>query len=70
MGEHVDITPYRMNSLMDIAAKVTKQMISGAWHLTYSEMEIVLRLIQCGIDESRTQNEKNAGFKCDCRRTD
>lgn len=70
MEAYTEITPYRMNNLMDIAGKVTKQMISGAWHLTYNEMEIVLRLIQCGIDESRAQNEKNTGSKCDCKRAD
>jgi hypothetical protein len=52
-----EITPYRMGCLMDLANKVTKQMISGAWHLTYNEMELILKIIQYGIDESREQNK-------------
>lgn len=58
MEENTGITPYRMGVLMDLASKASKQMISGAWHLTYDEMEIVLRLIQCGIDESKMKNQK------------
>ena len=58
MEERMEITPYRMGTLMNLANKVTKQMLSGAWHLTYDEMEAVLSLIQCGINESREMNEK------------
>ena len=58
MEEQMEITPYRMGTLMNLANKVTKQMLSGAWHLTYDEMEAVLSLIQCGINESREMNEK------------
>ena len=58
MEERKEITPYRMGTLMSLANKVTKQMLSGAWHLTYDEMEVVISLIQCGINESREMNEK------------
>lgn len=56
MEERIEITPYRMGMLMELANKVTKQMIAGAWHLSYEEIEIVLRLIQCGVDESIKAN--------------
>lgn len=59
MEERNEITPYRMGTLMDLANKVTKQMNSGAWHLTYDEMEIVLSLIHHGINESREYNKKS-----------
>lgn len=58
MEERIEITPYRMGTLMELANKVTKQMNSNAWHLTYDEMEIVLSLIQHGINESREYNGK------------
>ena len=66
MGEYEEITPYRMGILINLASKVSNQMIQGAWHLTYPEMEIVLKLIQLGIDESRAQNEKIREEKQEC----
>ena len=50
------ITPYRMQVLMEIAARVVKIMVTGAWHLTFEEMEIVLWMIQREIEESRKKN--------------
>lgn len=50
------ITPYRMQVLMEIAARVVKIMVTGAWHLTFEEMEIVLGMIQREIEESRKKN--------------
>ena len=50
------ITPYRMQVLMEIAARVVKIMVTGAWHLTFEEMEIVLGVIQREIEESRKKN--------------
>lgn len=58
MREDEKITPYRMGKLMELAHKVTKQMMAGAWSLTYEEMEIVLKLIQYGVDKSREANER------------
>lgn len=58
MGEQIEITPYRMGTLMTLADKVTKQMLSNACHLTYDEMEIVLNLIRYGINESRDMNKR------------
>lgn len=52
------ITPFRMQILMDVAARVVKVMVSGAWHLTFDEMEIILELVQDGIKESRARNGK------------
>lgn len=50
------ITPFRMQVLMEIAARVVKIMVTGAWHLTFEEMEIVLGMIQREIEESRKKN--------------
>ncbi|MFR5804620.1 MAG: hypothetical protein ACLUF0_08525 [[Clostridium] symbiosum] len=50
------ITPFRMQVLMEIAARVVKIMVTGAWHLTFEEMEIVLGMIQREIGESRKKN--------------
>lgn len=58
MEKWMEITPYRMGTLADLASKVTKQMISGAWHLTYEEMEIVLGMIRYGVEESQKVNRK------------
>lgn len=52
------ITPYRMQNLMDIAAKVVKIMVTGAWHLSFEEMEIVLGMVRHGIEESKRKNMK------------
>ncbi|WP_195320970.1 hypothetical protein [[Clostridium] symbiosum] len=50
------ITPFRMQVLMEIAARVVKIMVTGAWHLTFEEMEIVLDMIKREIEESRKKN--------------
>lgn len=52
------ITPFRLNHLMEVAAKVTKLMVTGIYHLTYEEMELVLSLVRNGIEESQEKNKK------------
>lgn len=52
------ITPFRMNQLMEVASKVTKMMVTGVWHLSFDEMEIVLGLVRCGMDESMEMNKR------------
>lgn len=52
------ITPFRMNQLMEVASRVTKLMVTGIWHLSYEEMEIVLKLVHCGMDESMEKNKE------------
>lgn len=64
MGEQ--ITPFRMNQLMDTASKVTKMMVNGVWHLSFDEMEIVLTLVRCGVEESRERNGKEKRPDSDC----
>ncbi len=59
MSEKTEITPFKMQILMEIAAKAVKMMVSGTWHLTFDEMDIVVEFIRKGIDESRGKNEKN-----------
>lgn len=53
-----EITPYRMQVLMDVAAKVTKMMVNGVWHLTFDEMDFVLNQVRHGMQESVERNEK------------
>lgn len=50
------ITPYRMQTLMEIAQKAVRVMTQGAWHLTFDEMEIVMGLIWYGIELSKQKN--------------
>ena len=52
------ITPFRMQVLMDVAARIVKIMVTGAWHLSFEEMEMVLTLVQSGMDESIKRNAK------------
>lgn len=52
------ITPFRMQVLMDVAARVVKIMVTGAWHLSFEEMDMVLALVRHGMEESRERNEK------------
>ncbi len=47
-----DITPFRMQVLMDVAARIVKTMVTGAWHLSFEEMDMVLALVRNGMDES------------------
>lgn len=54
------ITPFRMQILMEIAARVVKIMVTGAWHLTFVEMEIVLDMIKREIEESRKKNSESS----------
>lgn len=56
MMEGEKITPFRMQVLMEIASRVVKIMVTGAWHLTFDEMEAVLGMILREIKESREKN--------------
>ena len=53
-----EITPFRMQVLMDVAARIVKVMVTGAWHLSFEEMDIVLALVRNGMDESARRNMK------------
>ena len=53
-----DITPFRMRVLMDVAARIVKTMVTGAWHLSFEEMDMVLALVRNGMDESIRRNMK------------
>lgn len=72
MEKWMGIEPYRMGVLTDLASKVTRQMLSGAWHLTYEEMGIVLGMIRYGIEESQRVNRElqEAGVVCAAGRTE
>lgn len=53
-----EITPFRMQVLMDVAARIVKVMVTGAWHLSFEEMDMVLALVRNGMDESVKRNIK------------
>ena len=53
-----EITPFRMQLLMDVAARIVKVMVTGAWHLSFEEMDMVLALVRNGMDESVKRNMK------------
>lgn len=61
MDEKAKITPFKLQILLEIAAKVVKMMTVSTWHLTFDEMDIVMgfiRFIRQGIEEARRQNEE------------
>jgi len=57
-GKNNEITPYRMSCLMEVAAKISKQMTTGIWHLTFDEMELVVDIVKREIDAHRPENFK------------
>lgn len=66
-----DITPFRMQVLMDVAARIVKLMVTGVWHLSFEEMDMALALVRHGIDESRERNRKgDCGNVLENRRTE
>ena len=52
------VVPYRTHTLMSIAAKATKVILTNSWHLTYDEMDIVLTLMKDSMEEIRIRSEK------------
>ncbi len=52
------IGPFRMQLLMEVAAKAVKIMTTGVWHLSFDEMDIVLEYIRYGIDAYRRKHEE------------
>ena len=54
------IGPFRMQLLMEVAAKAVKIMTTGVWHLSFDELDIVLEYIRYGIDAyKRMYEERN-----------
>lgn len=69
--ERQEVTPFRLQILMNVAARVVKIMVTGVWHLTFEEMDMVLELVKSGIEESRRRNEadrngEEAGGQAGC----
>lgn len=56
--ERQEITPFRMQVLMEVAARIVKIMVTGAWHLPFEEMDMVLALVRHGMEESMERNQK------------
>lgn len=52
------IGPFRMQLLMEVAAKTVKIMTTGVWHLSFDEMDIVLEYIRYGIDAYKRKYEE------------
>ena len=38
-----EITPFRMQVLMDVAARIVKVMVTGAWHLSFISIHSAAR---------------------------
>lgn len=68
MEERTEITPYRMNQLVEAAARITKQVCgaNGTLHITYDEMRIILKAIELFMSESVEYNKgiKQEETKC------
>lgn len=52
------IGPFRMQLLMEVAAKAVKIMTTGVWHLSFDELDIVLEYIRYGIDVYKRKYEE------------
>ena len=52
------IGPFRMQLLMEVAAKAVKIMTTCLWHLSFDEMDIVLEYIRYGIDAYKRKYEE------------
>lgn len=52
------IGPFRMQLLMEVAAKAVKIMTTGVWHFSFDEMDIVLEYIRYGIDAYKRKYEE------------
>ena len=60
-----EITPFHMQVLMEVAAKIVKIMVTGVWHLSFEEMEMVLSFVHDGIEECRQKNgAERKGQEC------
>lgn len=55
-----EITPYRMQQLINVAADVSNRIVNNrhAYSITFDEMKIVLGIIEEGIRASETENGK------------
>lgn len=52
-----EMSPYRLSQLMKAASKITDQMVSSVWHLTFDEMDAVLDMVRYGIDRSKEEKD-------------
>ena len=52
------IGPFRMQLLMEVAAKAVMILRTGVWHLSFDEMDIVLEYIRYGIDAYKRKYEE------------
>ena len=52
------IGPFRMQLLMEVAAKAVKIMTTGVWHLSFDELDIGLEYIRYGIDAYKRKYEE------------
>lgn len=55
-----EITPYRMQQLMNVAADVSNRIVNNrhAYSITFDEIKIVLGIVEEGIRASETENGK------------
>lgn len=58
--EKREITPYRMQQLMSVAADVSNRIVNNrfTYGITFEEIKIVLEIIEEGIRASESENLK------------
>ncbi|MFR3729140.1 hypothetical protein [Lacrimispora sp.] len=49
----LEISPLRMAQLVKVSSKVTDLMVTGVWHLSYDELNIVLDLVRMAAERSQ-----------------
>lgn len=55
-----EITPYRMQQLMNVAADVSNRIVNSrhAYNISFEEIKIVLAIIEEGIRSSESENNR------------
>lgn len=48
-----EISPLRMAQLVKVSSKITDLMVTGVWHLSYDELNIVLDLVRMAAERSQ-----------------
>lgn len=48
-----EISPFRMAQLVKVSSKITDLMVTGVWHLSYDELNIVLDLVRMAAERSQ-----------------
>ena len=52
------VPDYRIGIGVELSRRVVKIMVTGGWHLSFEEMELILDFVRNGIKESEERNRK------------